>query len=63
MEEGNVQEESVKSKFLEVNVMKINRQKLHGFQKTSKQASRSSVSEVCFKKFETTQPVCVQLND
>jgi len=62
MEEENVQDGSVKSKFLEMNMMKINKQKLHGFQKTSKQASRNTVGYICFKKVKTTQPVCVQLN-
>lgn len=60
MEEENVQEESVKFKFLEVNMMKINKQKLHGFQKTSKQASRHTVGDICFKQVKTTQPVCVR---
>jgi hypothetical protein len=54
MEEENVQGESVKSKFLEVNMMKINKQKLHGFQKTSKQASENTVGDICVKQGKTT---------
>lgn len=54
MEEENVQEESVKSKFLEANMMKINEQKLHGFQKTSKQVSKNTVGDICFKQGKTT---------
>jgi len=58
MEEENVQEESVKSKFLEVNTMKINKQKLHGFQKTLKQASRNTVGYICFKQVDNSASVC-----
>jgi hypothetical protein len=54
MEKENVQEESVKSKFLEVNMMKINKQKLHGFQKTLKQASKITVGGICVKQGKTT---------
>jgi hypothetical protein len=43
---------------LEVNMMKINKQKLHGFQKTLKQASRNTVGYICFKQIKTTWPVC-----
>jgi hypothetical protein len=60
MEEENVQEESVKSKFLEMDMMKINKQKLHGFQKTLKQASRNTVgyTYVLNKLKQLGQRVC-----
>jgi hypothetical protein len=40
MEEGNVLEENAKPKFMKAYIMKI-KSKIHGFQKTSKQASRN----------------------